>query len=85
MQSGPIKAKLIRRKRIGVCNMETMMKRLDGIGYTLGIVQDFKIWPYLQMVYAKTTETVIFPRQQDTCNKILWAFEIKTDHGTIST
>ena len=41
----------------------------------LRIVQKVKIWPFYQMVYAKSR---IYPRERDTT--YLWNFEIQSDH-----
>ena len=52
-------------------NKKTSISNLGGEGDPLGIVQEVKIWPYEQMVYAQ-------PR---ICSgKVLWDIEIQTNH-----
>ena len=60
--------------------LQTRVKRLQdeiwlgGKNYSLRITLETEIWPYYQMVY---TQPRISPGER---NKILWDFEIQTDH-----
>ena len=51
------------------------LTRLGGQVDPLGNVQETKIWPYEQMVYAQPSTC---PR--NATHKLLWDFDIHTDH-----
>ena len=54
-----------------------VLEWLDGKVDPVEIVHIIKIWPYHQIVYAqKITESI----QDNEIQKILWDFEIKTNH-----
>ena len=49
---------------------------LDGKKDPLRIVQEIKIWPFNQVVYAFKPESV----PENETHKILWNFEVQMDH-----